>query len=66
VGCGFFDLSEAMGGTESMQEWMAQGWMKSDGIHFHSAGYQHIAYQIFTEIERAFLTDKKARNSTER
>jgi lysophospholipase L1-like esterase len=64
--CGFFDLHEAIGGSEGMDEWVAQGWMKADGIHFHSFGYEQIACHIFAGIKQAFLNEKNARNSEER
>lgn len=63
---GFFDLGSAIGGPENMDAWMLKGWMKSDGIHFHSAGYQQIAYRILGGIEQAFKNEKNTRNSGER
>ena len=66
TGCGFFDLGAAIGGNESTADWMTNDWMKSDGIHFHSSGYQRIAGLLYDAIHQAFQHHFSCKNPTDK
>jgi lysophospholipase L1-like esterase len=45
---------------------MTNDWMKSDGIHFHSSGYQRIAGLLYDALHQAFQHHLSCENPTEK
>ncbi|MBI4890896.1 MAG: hypothetical protein HY821_09755 [Acidobacteria bacterium] len=46
-GCGFWNLRTAMGGPQSMKQWVQAGMAQGDFVHFTSPGYRLLGDALF-------------------
>jgi len=65
AGCAFWDTYEAMGGYNSMKEWVKAGLANTDYTHFTYTGAQHIAKLLFKAIYNEYINYNKKIKSIE-
>ncbi|MEW6209008.1 MAG: GDSL-type esterase/lipase family protein [Acidobacteriota bacterium] len=54
-GAAFWNLFEAMGGSDSIDRWARAGFAASDRVHLTRAGYRMIAEALYAELMRGYL-----------
>ncbi len=61
-GCGFWNLRSAMGGPQSMKQWVQAGMAQGDFVHFTSPGYRLLGdalYELLTGQYGVFQSVRK-------
>ncbi|HYX31105.1 MAG TPA: GDSL-type esterase/lipase family protein [Pyrinomonadaceae bacterium] len=61
AGVAFWSAFDAMGGSGSMDAWVARGWGQNDRVHLTRQGYHLLADAFCKDLMRAF--DERNRNS---
>ena len=54
AGAAFWSAFDAMGGSGSMNTWLARGWAQPDRVHLTRPGYDLLADAFFNDLMRAF------------
>ena len=62
----FWSAYEAMGGTDGMNVWIAQGLGQADRVHLTRAGYNRLADYFYQDLTLAFgnAAPNRRRNPT--
>jgi lysophospholipase L1-like esterase len=58
-GIAFWSAFDAMGGSGSMNAWLARGWAQGDRVHLTRPGYDLLADAFCKDLMRAF--DRRSR-----
>jgi lysophospholipase L1-like esterase len=59
TGAAFWSAFDAMGGSGSMNSWLARGWAQSDRVHLTRPGYDLLADAFCRDLIGAFLEQKR-------
>ncbi len=58
LGVGYMNLTNAMNAKGNAQTWEANGWLKTDGLHYTKEGYTQIAELIFQAWMASYSASK--------
>ncbi len=59
-GVAFWSAFDAMGGSGSMDNWVARGWAQGDRVHLTRGGYDLIAGAFFKDLMRAYQSSLRS------
>jgi hypothetical protein len=66
TGSGYINLYQAMGGEDSMVEWVGGGLANKDYTHFNASGSRKVAKLIYDEINKGFRKYKQDKTETKK